>query len=60
MFNVYFYGPLRVLVCSLTGTIAAVQDRISGSAAVFSFSPDYIKAAEQYALNAEQSLYSEV
>lgn len=60
MFNVYFYGPLRVLVCASSGAVVAVQDRISGMAAAFQFSPDYIRVAEQFALHTEQSLYSEV
>lgn len=60
MFNVYFYGPLRVLVDTATQTVAAVQDRISGVAASLRFSPDYIRAAEKFALTAEASLYSEV
>lgn len=59
MFNVYFYGPLRVLVDSESQTVATVQDRISGENAVFRFSPDYIRAAQEFALRAEASQFSE-
>jgi hypothetical protein len=59
MFNVYFYGPLRVLVDAETQTVATVQDRISGENAIFRFSPDYILAAKEFALRAEASLFSE-
>ena len=58
MFHVYFYGALRVLV-SDEGKIVAVQSRITGMAAEFTFSPAYIRNAEAFALNAFNSQYSE-
>ena len=61
MFHVFFYGPLRVLVCDATGAVVAVQDRTSAGypAAALRFSPAYIASAEAFALNAFESLFSE-
>lgn len=60
MHDIYFYGPLRVIINTQTGTILAVQDRISGEAAIFRFSPAYIAKAEQSARLAHFSLADEV
>ena len=49
MFDIYFYGPMRVILDSETGAIVGVQDRISGMAATFTFSPSYILEAKQFA-----------
>jgi hypothetical protein len=57
--DVYFYGPLRVLVDQSTGRIVATQDRISGEAASFRFSPDYIAKANESAIRAHESQFSE-
>ena len=59
MFNVYFYGPLRILVCDATGNVVSVQDRVSGIDAALRYSQAYILAAKTYAVNAQESLYSE-
>lgn len=47
--DVYFFGPLRVLVNSATGEIVSVQDRISGLDASFSFRPEFIARAKEHA-----------
>lgn len=60
MFDVHFFGALRVLVDQATGQVIAVQDRISGEAATFRFSPDYIARAVQSAILAHESQFSEV
>lgn len=59
MFDVYFFGALRVLVEQASGKILAVQDRISGDSAEFRFSPDYIARARTFAENAHESQFSE-
>lgn len=59
MFEIFFFGALRVLIDTATGKIAATQDRISGEAAALRFSPAYIARAETDALRAFDSLMSE-
>lgn len=55
MFTIYFHGALRVLIDESTGTVASVQDRISGFAASLRYSPEYILAASRAALLAFES-----
>jgi hypothetical protein len=55
MFDIYFYGALRVLIDSFTGALVAVQDRISGEAASLRYSPDYISRAVSAAMLAHES-----
>lgn len=59
MFDVFYFGALRVLIDSATGEVKAVQDRISGEAAAFRFSPDYIARASQSAILAFESVSME-
>lgn len=49
LYDVIFYGPLRVLICQATGAILGVQDRVSGCAASLRYSPDYIARAVAHA-----------
>ncbi len=55
MFTIYFHGALRVLIDEASGTVAAVQDRVSGVAASLRYSAEYIRAAETAALLAFES-----
>jgi len=59
MFDVHFFGALRVLVDTDSGEVVAVQDRISGESAVFRFSPDYISRAKTAAILAHESTRAE-
>lgn len=43
------FGALRVVMNSASGEILAVQDRITGEAAEFRYSPDYIARAKREA-----------
>ena len=56
MFDVYFYGPLRVLIDQDTGAVLAVQDRVSGCAAALRYSPEYIARAIAHARMAHEAL----
>ena len=49
MFDVYFYGPMRVILDNESGEVLGVQDRISGASADFTFSPSYILEAKRFA-----------
>lgn len=46
--TVYFFGPLRVLL-DADGSLLGVQDRVSGMAAAFRYSPAYIAQATRWA-----------
>ncbi len=48
--TVYFFGPLRVLL-DADGSLLGVQDRVSGMAAAFRYSSEYIAAATRWALD---------
>ena len=58
MFDIYFFGSLRVLIDAM-GEVAAVQDRISGEAACLRYSARYIAEAVSHALRAHASQFSE-
>lgn len=55
MFDVYTFGPLRVLVDSATGAIVAVQDTLTGCAASLLYSRRSIAEAMVRAHQAWQS-----
>lgn len=59
MFDVHFYGSLKVLVDQASGAILAVQSKLTGAAASFTASPAYIADAVASAQRAHESLYSE-
>jgi len=43
--DIFIFGALRVILDAQTGTVQAVQSRITGAAAQGEFSPDYISRA---------------
>ena len=52
MFETYTFGPLRVVVQTLTGEVVSVQDKLTGVAAAFMYSRAAIEHAAMQARNA--------